>query len=83
MTVQELINQLQQYPSEKRVVVQGYEGGFNDILEIKDVSLLINYHKAWYYGAHEEPKEGQEADEVAVLLFGENDHAEEGFVPEI
>jgi len=77
MTVEELIMQLQKFPSKNRVVVRGYESGYNDIQLVREIGLLIDHSDLWYYGAHEEAKEGQKIDEPAVLLFGENTNAED------
>jgi hypothetical protein len=35
MNVEELIKYLQAYPSHARVVVPGYEGGYDDITHVK------------------------------------------------
>ncbi len=41
MTVAELINALQTYPPDARVVVLGYESGYDDITLIKQVAILL------------------------------------------
>jgi hypothetical protein len=83
MNVRELINILSQFDPETRVVVAGYEGGFNDITEIHPQTLRVNVNKEWYYGSH-----GLAADEEirklwpdapvveAVSLIGENQNSE-------
>ena len=53
MTVQELIEQLQNFPKDMLVVVSGYEGGCNDVSELKEVGVDLNCNEQWYYGAHE------------------------------
>lgn len=40
MTVGVLITTLQQYPPDARVVVLGYESGYDDITLIKQVAIL-------------------------------------------
>jgi len=54
MTVNELIEQLQNYPGDMRVLTLGYEGGYNDT-ELKTEEIVFNFSQndAWYYGPHE------------------------------
>lgn len=54
MTVNELIEQLKNYPSNMRVLTLGYEGGLNDI-SLGTNSVVFGYkgNEAWYYGPHE------------------------------
>lgn len=54
MTVNELIEQLKNYPGDMRVLTLGYEGGFNDIgLGTDDIVFDDHEKDAWYYGPHE------------------------------
>ena len=54
MTVNELIEQLKNYPSDMRVLTLGYEGGLNDIsLGTNNVVFEYKGNEAWYYGPHE------------------------------
>lgn len=54
MTVNELIEQLKNYPGDMRVLTLGYEGGYNDT-ELKTEEIVFNFSQndAWYYGPHE------------------------------
>lgn len=54
MTVNELIEQLKNYPGDMRVLTLGYEGGLNDI-SLSTNSVVFGYkgNEAWYYGPHE------------------------------
>lgn len=54
MTVNELIEQLKNYPGDMRVLTLGYEGGYNDV-NLKTEEIVFNFSKndAWYYGPHE------------------------------
>jgi hypothetical protein len=54
MTVNELIEQLKNYPGDMRVLTLGYEGGYNDTQLTTD-EVVFNFSKndAWYYGPHE------------------------------
>ena len=41
MTAQELIQHLQTLPPDTKIVVRGYEDGYNDILKLKEVKTNI------------------------------------------
>jgi len=57
MTVNELIQQLQNYPSDMRVLTIGYEGGYNDTaLQTEEIVFNFSKNDAWYYGPHESAK---------------------------
>lgn len=70
MTVQELISQLQDLPPNTKVVVRGYEGGYNDILNLKEIKIKTNPDAYWYDGKYELSNEANAIE--AVDLFGEN-----------
>lgn len=53
MTVQELIEELQAFPSHLLVVRSGYEGGVEGVSGASITKLLLNQNTAWYYGPHE------------------------------
>ena len=54
MTVNELIQQLQTYPGDMRVLTLGYEGGYDDIdLKTYDIVFNVNSEDTWYMGRHE------------------------------
>ncbi|MDB9316012.1 hypothetical protein PN462_23075 [Spirulina sp. CS-785/01] len=52
MTIQELIDHLKQYPPNTRVVIAGYQQGYNDIQKIIPVTLQLNQHHHGCNGAH-------------------------------
>lgn len=52
MRVKELIEVLSQFDPELPVVVSGYEDGFNDVTEVKPLTIRLNVYQDWYYGAH-------------------------------
>lgn len=54
MTIKELIAQLQQYPSTHRVIINGYEGGFNDVAIVQPKRIALDVNTDLYYGDHEE-----------------------------
>lgn len=56
MTVRELIDILKRHPDDLRVVLDGYEGGCEDVSEgqIRRVKIALNVNEESYYGNHEE-----------------------------
>ena len=56
MTVKVLIDLLKKYPSDMRVVVSGYEGGWDDVDQrrISKQKVVLNYEKESYEGQHED-----------------------------
>ena len=55
MNVQQLIEELQKYPPEMRVIVDGYEGGYSDCNPPESTRIRLNVHEEdkWYYGRHD------------------------------
>ena len=55
MTVSELIEQLKSYPGDMRVLTLGYEGGCDDIDDVRteDIVFNVNSEDTWYMGRHE------------------------------
>jgi hypothetical protein len=54
MNVDQLIKRLQMYPPDLRVVVRGYEGGYNDVDQFETMKIVIDFNEEWYYGKHED-----------------------------
>jgi hypothetical protein len=56
MNVQQLIEELQKHPPEMRVIVNGYEGGYDDLASPNKQSIRLNVHPPdqWYYGKHDD-----------------------------
>jgi len=48
MIIEELIQQLQRYPKNSRVIVQGYEDGFDEVTTVKEISIKPNTSHEWY-----------------------------------
>ena len=65
MTVQELIDALTKLPPDHMVVVNGYEGGVEEIFNIVQCMLDLNVNTAWYYGKHE-TRRGDDVTESCV-----------------
>lgn len=57
MNVGELIEKLKNYPLDMRIVVAGYEGGYDDMDKLNEMKIVLNYpphEDVWYYGKHED-----------------------------
>lgn len=54
MTIKELKEKLNSYPDNLRVLVDGYEGGFSEISEVKKTKVRLNVHTESYYGPHDD-----------------------------
>lgn len=69
MTAQELMKLLQTYPPDLRVVVNGYEEGYDDLSpgQIRVVKISLNTGKHPWEGAHGEPDGLRSAPDDAKL----------------
>jgi hypothetical protein len=73
MTVKELIEQLQTLDPDLRVFTNGYEDGYDDIVNVGTIrDIALNYNHEWYYGTHTDAdrivnKEGYEIVKGVVL----------------
>ena len=69
MTVKKLIDLLHKEDPDMRVVVQGYEGGYDEVDSLHKVPIVKNKHKQdkWWDGEFLEVIL-DDADEVALLL---------------
>lgn len=71
MTVNELIEQLKNYPSDMRVLTWGYEGGLNDIsLKKESVVFNTNTTDAWYMGQHDYARFEHDAIGTDCIVIG-------------
>ena len=73
MNISELIQVLKEYPSDMRVVVNGYECGYDDLSpdRVSVAKISLNAGKHSYEGKHGELYDGSEANgqsEVADAL---------------
>ena len=71
MTISELIEQLKKYPSDMRVIIHGYEGGYDDINHFKEQEIILNVNDPEScYGVHDYVSfcDDREADETALVL---------------
>lgn len=71
MTVEELIAHLANFNPKARVVVDGYEGGYQDVIKerIGTRRINLNVNEESYYGPHEGVYNSFDPyDEIAVLI---------------
>ncbi len=54
MNVGQLIEALKDYPQDLRVVIRGYEGGYNDVDQFETMKIVIDFNEELYYGKHED-----------------------------
>lgn len=52
MTALELIQLLQTLPPHTKIVVRGYEDGYNDILKLNEVKIKPKADAQWYDGEY-------------------------------
>jgi hypothetical protein len=55
MKVQQLIEELKKHPPEMRVILQGYESGFDDLSRLELMEIVVNYNDdghSWWNGKH-------------------------------
>lgn len=68
MTIKQLINRLQQISNqEMKVVVNGYEGGLDDIKEPKFVIVYERIDHEWWDGKYEQSSSGQGGNVMLLL----------------
>lgn len=54
LTIEQLIKRLENYPKDLLVLVDGYEGGLDAILDTKLINVDYDKNKKWWYGSFEE-----------------------------
>jgi hypothetical protein len=65
MTVGELIAKLQEFDQNMMVVVDGYEGGADELKTVTTARIALDYNKgSWYYGKHEFVSVGLDENEI-------------------
>ena len=69
MTIKELKEKINSYPDDLRVLVDGYEGGFSEISEVKKTKVKLNVHTESYYGPHEDT---EDADTEVIIVRRES-----------
>lgn len=67
ITVEELIDILQNYPPDMKIAISGTEGGFNDITFVDEMVLALDYNDSRSSrGIHEDF-------DFAEIMLGEDD----------
>lgn len=75
MTVSELITELEAYPMDARLVVSGFEQGYDDLGAVTQIAIVPAADPAWWTGRYDAaPPEKLAQAEQVVLLFGDNDY---------
>ena len=73
MIVQELMELLSKYPADIRVVVDGYENGYDDVKEelISVRAVRLNVGKEWWDGQHDDAcdEPNKDGSSVSVLAI--------------
>ena len=72
MTVAQLIKQLEQHDPDTKVVVRGYEDGFNAITQLKTHILKPHPEVTDYYGEFIDVEAEDITTFKAIELFGKN-----------
>ena len=75
MTAQELIQLLQALPPHTKIVVRGYEDGYNDILRLNEVKIKPKADEEWYDGEYIDTNDAEAT--LAIDLFGVNQLAKD------
>ena len=60
MTVKQLIEKLSTIEDQEAwVMVSGYEGGYNDVMNINPapIDMALDVNEEWYYGKHEKAED--------------------------
>lgn len=70
MTALELIQLLQTLPPQTKIVVRGYEDGYNDILKLNEVKIKPKADAVWYYGEYVDTNDSEAI--LEIDLFGVN-----------
>jgi hypothetical protein len=70
MTVKNLIEELSKYSEDTRVLVEGYEGGFDHVDHVREGIFIADINSKWYYGDHGEVKEHSNNTFSGIVLMG-------------
>lgn len=70
MTIKELIEELQSYPEDMRVITYVKENTFDDATGTEEINIVTDKYDDVFTGRHEECRKGEEG-EKALLILGE------------
>lgn len=68
MTVRELAAKLNALPPDARVVVAGYEDGYEDVDDVLPIKIVLNVRGPWYVGRHAAAREKQPGSPAAFIV---------------
>ena len=68
MNVKELIKELGKENPETDIIIDGYEGGFDDMNSICKIKIINNVNTPHWYGKHEEAPENEPYDREVILF---------------
>lgn len=68
LTVGDVIAMLETFDPAAPVMVQGENGGFDEVLGFRTTGVVLNVNTAEGFGPHDLPDDGALADLVAVVL---------------
>ncbi|MGK7924300.1 MAG: hypothetical protein AB4290_03430 [Spirulina sp.] len=74
MSIEELVKLLEKFPPQTRVVVAGYQNGYNDITKISQIALRLHANQCWSCGAHALAAPDASDRVPAIYLGGYNPH---------
>jgi len=70
MNVKDLIEKLKTFPEDSLVLVQGYEGGYDDIIRLEEKRVIENpQHEDWY-GKYDDEDFETKASVKSVWIVG-------------
>ena len=67
MNVAELIEKLKKFRPESRVIVEGYEEGYDDITEVKEIPIRLKANEEDWKGAHKKSKSLKAKKAVGII----------------
>lgn len=70
MNSSELIALLKRLSPDQKILIRGYEDGYNDIQKLVPLRVKYKPDAEWYYGEYAESDDKDAID--AIELFGEN-----------
>jgi len=70
MTIKELMKALSEYDPNRMVVVNGYEGGFDEVITVSTIDIKLNVYCQEYMGAHEEVREAKKLEDTNSISGG-------------
>jgi len=70
MNVRELILKLREFDGDLMVVVDGYEGGVNELKQVLPEEIVLNVHEEYgYFGKHELVEWRDRGEKVEVVYL--------------